>query len=306
MANLLWHSKSKPKILNESPFKSEMEFEKMVFDSKDILQDIVPLKRQVRGGRKTGIPDIIGIDTNGNVCIIEMKNETVEPKIISQVLEYALWAETNPDSIRVLWQDLDDPPDDIEIDWDDLEIRIIIIAPRIKQAAVDAAQKINYPVDFIEINRWILKDNQFYLIKNLEKEQKQKKKVRIITGLPDYNEKYYKTYKNPESVKHFMKYTKELDRYVKKNKWELEMKYNKYFCGYKSGFFNAFGIKWLGTKSFGFFVMISEQESKNFRIPVYRYEKRFKQAIYYIEPGKTKISDYSKILKFAYEKLIGK
>jgi hypothetical protein len=302
MANLLWHSKSKPKILNEIPFKTEEEFEKIVFDSKEILTDIIPIKRQIRGGRKSGIPDIIGINTDGDVCMIEMKNETVEPKIISQVLEYAIWAETNPDSIRVLWQELEDAPEDIEIDWDNLQIRIIVIAPKIMQSAVDSAQKINYPVDFLEINRWIYKENQFYIIKKLEKEIKQTK-TKTVHGLPVYDEKYYRTYRNPESVKQFMKYSRELNKLIKKNNWKLEMKYNKYYCGFNQGFFRAFGIKWLGTKSLGFFAMISEQEAKKLRVPVTRYLTNWKQALYLIEPGKTKVSDYTKVFKFAYEKL---
>lgn len=305
MSNLLWYSKAKTKILSELPFKSEQEFEKLVFDSKEILTDIIPLQRQVRGGRKTGIPDIIGIDTDGNVCVIEMKNEIVEPKIISQVLEYALWAENNPDSIRVLWQQLIDQPEDIDIDWDNLEIRILVIAPEISKAAVDAAQKINYPVDFLEIKRWVLKDNQFYLVKKLEKENKPIK-VRSVNGLSVYDEKFYKENRNPESAKQFMKYTREVNRLVKAKGWNLEMKYNKYYCGFKLGFFIAFGIKWLGTKSFGFFVMINDKEAKKFKVPVFRYEKGFKQVIYSIEPGKTKVSDYEKVLQYAYEKLKGK
>lgn len=32
MSNLLWYSKAKTKILSEFPFKSEQEFEKLVFD----------------------------------------------------------------------------------------------------------------------------------------------------------------------------------------------------------------------------------------------------------------------------------
>jgi hypothetical protein len=305
MANLLWHSNSKPRILNEIPFKTEEEFEKIVFDSKEILTDIIPIKRQIRGGRKSGIPDIIGIDTDGKVCVIEMKNEIVEPKIISQVLEYAIWAETNPDSIRVLWQEIEDEQEDIEIDWDNLEIRIIVIAPKITQAAVDSAQKINYQVDFLEINRWIFRENQFYLIKKLEKEVKQIK-TKTVHGLPVYNEKYYKSYRNPESVKQFMKYTKELDRLIKVNKWKLEMKYNKYYCGYNQGFFRAFGIKWLGTKSFGFFVMMTDKEAKKLKVPYTKYLSNWKQVIYTIEPGKTKVNDYTKVFKFAYERLKGK
>lgn len=42
-----------------------------------MLQDIFLLKRQIRGGNETGIPDMIGLDSEGNVCIIEMKNVSV-------------------------------------------------------------------------------------------------------------------------------------------------------------------------------------------------------------------------------------
>jgi RecB family endonuclease NucS len=49
-----------------------------------------PIKRQVRGSDKKGIPDILGIDQNGSICIIEMKNVVVDSNVIPQVLEYAL------------------------------------------------------------------------------------------------------------------------------------------------------------------------------------------------------------------------
>ena len=61
------------KILLSEQFKTEESFEKLIFNSPELLGgDIFLIKRQVRGGNKTGIPDIIGIDTNGNICIIEM------------------------------------------------------------------------------------------------------------------------------------------------------------------------------------------------------------------------------------------
>ena len=31
------------------------------------------------------------------------------------------------------------------------------------------------------------------------------------------------------------------------------MKFNRGYCGFKAGPYNAFGISWWGTKSFGFF-----------------------------------------------------
>ncbi|MFH1258458.1 MAG: hypothetical protein ABII74_01355 [Elusimicrobiota bacterium] len=74
MANLFLKSKKVTKSLLSTPFRTEEEFEKIVFETPEILEDIFLIKRQIRGGGKTGIPDIIGIDSDGNVCIIEMKN----------------------------------------------------------------------------------------------------------------------------------------------------------------------------------------------------------------------------------------
>ena len=58
MANLFWKEQGK-KTLNlvSTPFSSEEEFEKVIFETKDILEDIFLIKRQIRGGKKVGIPD---------------------------------------------------------------------------------------------------------------------------------------------------------------------------------------------------------------------------------------------------------
>ena len=125
MANLFWKTKEKVVSLLSTPFKTEEEFEKIIFDNREILGDIFPLKRQIRGGNKIGIPDILGVDSDGNICIVEMKNVKVDASIIPQVLQYAFWAETNPDSIKSLWLETENKPDDITISWEDIDIRII-------------------------------------------------------------------------------------------------------------------------------------------------------------------------------------
>jgi hypothetical protein len=149
-----------------TPFKNEEEFEKIVFETPEILEDIFLIKRQVRGGKKSGIPDIVGIDNDGNVCIIEMKNVTVDPSIISQVLEYAFWAETNPDSIKTLWLESKEKPEDININWDGFQVRIIVIAPGIRRSTLSIVERINYQVDLIEIRRWMRDNDQLLLVKN--------------------------------------------------------------------------------------------------------------------------------------------
>lgn len=304
MANLIWKTSTGTKNLLPIPFKTEEEFEKTVFNTSEILGDIFLLKRQIRFGGKAGIPDIIGIDTDGNVCIIEMKNISVDASIIPQVLQYAIWAETNPDSIKSLWLECYNKPDDVTITWDNLQVRILVIAPTILHSTMDLVDKINYSVDLIEVTRWVENDNVLLLVTKLEPETKTK--VKPVRGLPIYDEDFYTTQFNKLSAKEFVKYTKELEQLVEQKGWDLELKYNKNYCVFKAGFFNAFGIEWIGSKTFAFFVKLAEEEAKQFEIHMTRYVPEWKQAVYFITQGETKTNDYAPIFERAYRKLTGK
>ena len=304
MANLFWKTKQTTKNLLVTPFKTEEEFERIVFETPGILEDIFFIKRQIRGGNKPGIPDIIGIDTDGNICIIEMKNVTVDASIIPQVLQYAFWAERNPDSIKSLWLECNNKPEDVSISWDDCQVRIIVVAPTILQSTLDLVDKINYQVDLFEVNRWVEGDNQLLLVKKLEQEEKRNKPL-PVRGMPVYDEEYYKKNYNIESAKHFIRYTNELEEIVKRKQWPLEMKFNKSYCGFKAGYFIVFGIEWVGSKTFAFFAKVSETEAMNFKIPMTKYLSQWKQADYYIDPKMTKTNDFIDIFEKAYKQRIG-
>ena len=304
MANLFWKTKHETKILLSTPFKTEEEFEKIVFNTPEILEDIFLIKRQIRGGNKSGIPDIVGIDNDGNICIVEMKNVTVDASIIPQVLQYAFWAETNPDSIKSLWLEYEKKPDELSISWDDFQVRIIIIAPSILKSTLDIVEKINYPVDLIEINRWVDGDNQLLFVNKLEEDKRIKPKT--VSGLPPvYDEEFYKKEFNKESAKEFMKYTKETESIVKERGWSLEIKYNKHYCGFKAGFFLAFGIEWISSKTFAFFFKLYEKQANSIPIKMTKYVNHWKQAYYYIKPGETKTKDFLPLFEMAYKKLTG-
>lgn len=305
MANLFWKTKSGTKSLLATPFKSEEEFEKTVFDTSDLLEEIFLLKRQVRGGGKVGIPDIIGIDNDGNVCIIEMKNVPVDSNIIPQVLQYAFWAERNPDSIKSLWLEKENKPDDLEISWDDFQVRILVIAPSILRSTLDIVEKINYPVDLIEVKRWVDGDNNLLLVTKLEPEKRIRTKP--VSGLPVYNEEFYLNRYNKQSAKEFINYARQAEQLVKQKGWDLDLKFNKHYCGFKAGFFLAFGIHWVGSKTFAFFVKLPEEECSKFtKFKTNRYEKEWNQAVYYITPGETKVEDFVPLFEKAYQHLTGK
>lgn len=305
LPNLFWKRPNHTLCLLATPFKTEEEFEKTVFDTPEILEDIFLLKRQIRGGNKPGIPDIIGIDNDGNVCIIEMKNVDVDASIIPQVLQYAFWAESNPDSIKSLWLECETKPESLTISWDSFEVRIIIIAPRILRSTLDIKEKINYTVDLVEVNRWVEGESSFLLVTRLEPEKKAYK-TKPVSGMDVYDEEFYKREYNKNSAVQFLKYAKELEELVKTQGWALEMKFNKSYCGYKAGFFNAFGIQFVGSKTFAFFFKLSEKEAKEVSIPMTKYESQWKQATYYIEPGKTKTKDYLPLFEMAYKRLSGR
>jgi len=303
METVIVKSKANTKVLPQSKFNSEDEFEKIVFNTPEILEDVFPIKRQVRGSDKKGIPDIIGIDQDGNICIIEMKNVVVDSNVIPQVLEYALWAESYPDSIKSLWLECKNKPDDLEINWDNIEIRIIIIAPKILNSTLNFVNKINYSVDLIEVHQYIDGDTQLLFVNKLEAEKE--KKIKPVRGLENYDEEFYLEKFNHNSVPEFLKYSKELEQIVKEKNWQLEKKFNKYYCGFKYGFFNAFGVMWTGSKSFSFFVKISKNEVENLEPKMTKYDTGWKQAFYYIDPGKTKTRDFIDIFELAYKKLLG-
>jgi hypothetical protein len=304
MENLFLKSHEETRILLSEEFITEDSFEKMIFDTPELFEDIILIKRQVRGGNKAGIPDIVGIDANGNICIVEMKNTNVDESIIPQVLSYAIWAEKNPDSIKNLWLEYKNKPDEISIKWDNLKIRILIIAPSILKSTLDFVNKIDYEVDLIEVKRWRDGENQILFVHSLEDEQRSR--IKPVSGQETYDDEFYITHYNKTSAHAFLEYTKEFDSFVKSKNWPLNLKYNKYYAAFKAGFFNVFGIEWGGTKKIQLFVKISKEHAKELPIKMSYYNETWKQAVFVLEPGKTKIQEYYPLLEYAYKKFMGR
>jgi len=163
--------------------------------------------------------------------------------------------------------------------------------------------KINYPVDLIEVKRWVDGENHLLLVTKLEPEIKPRPKP--VSGLSIYDEGHYLKNYNSNSAKEFLKYVKQLEQLVKQQEWELEPKFNKHYCGFKAGFFNAFGIQFIGSKTFAFFIKLPRIEAEKLKPKFTRYEDDWKQAIYYIEPGVTQVIDYLPLLENAYRHLTG-
>lgn len=307
MPNLFWRSKDNSTInLVETPFNSEDEFERYICDVGGILSDIFVLSRQVRTPTRKDVPDIVGVDRDNNVVIIELKNQPVNEDIIPQVLRYAIWAETNPDSVRALWLEAKDIPDDINIDWDSLSVRIVVMAPAIPVTVLRLVNKINYDVELLEVQRFAVDQDEFILVNKREPEAPAKR--RVTRGTPEYDKNFYKQHRNKESVETFFAVSDRIDAIISKHSWALEKKFNKGYIGYKHGFFNVFGLTWLGSKSFALFFK-GPKEVMNKLKPQgwepHRYEDEWKQVLYKIENERDPIEKLMPLFESAYKNIAG-
>jgi hypothetical protein len=278
MYNLyLRHREHKLITAAEKPFRTEAEFEEYLLKTKEIFSDIFILKRQVHAGRD--IPDMIGIDRDNNIVIIENKNAAITEDILPQIMRYAVWAETNPDSIRAMWLEAENRPEDIDVEWENVDIRIIVLAPSIKLSVPRLLKKINYNVELIEVKRFVLGNDECILLNKLEEEPESR--TRPVHGREDYGRDFYKQYMNSKSVDLFFQVVGDIERLVERRGWNLQRKFNKYYAGFKAGFPNVFGVNWVGSKSFGFFFKVSAaQFSRVKKLSPYpmEYDERWKQA----------------------------
>jgi hypothetical protein len=275
MQKIFWKTK-KGKIIsgNEVRFKTEDELERFILDTKEILSDVFILKRQIRTGRD--IPDMVGVDRENYAVIIENKNVAVDEEVLPQIMRYAVWAETHQDTIRVWCQEAEE--DLPEIDWEQLKIRLIVIAPSIKPTVPRLIKKWGYIVDLFEIKKFVVGTDEIILVNQLEPVIEEGRPV--AKGLQTYDKEFYKERRNPRSVDEFFGLVSKLEALVKREGWPLELKINANYAGFKHGFFNVFGVGWGGTKSFAVFAKIPKSKfSKAKRLCPYpsEYDERWKQ-----------------------------
>lgn len=305
MANLYWKKDKKILAATETPFKTEEELERYLLNTRGILSDIYILNRQVRTKTVSGIeiPDMIGVDSDGTIVVIENKNIPVDEKIISQVLNYAIWVESYPDSIKNLWREADQ--EGIEPNWDNLRIRIMIIAPEIKRSLARFISKIEYPIDLLEIKKFNIGKDEFIVLNKVEEIASSAKPAH---GKRNYDFAYYAKEHNKESAKKFELVVKRVEGFVRRNGWKLEKNLNQGYVGFKYGFSLAIGIEWLGSKSFGFFFKMPKSKMKKILVSGLEfrgYNDRWKQVGYKINSSNFEIRKLTPLFLASYKYVKG-
>ncbi|HUI88353.1 MAG TPA: hypothetical protein VLX61_06470 [Anaerolineales bacterium] len=309
MINLYWKVNKQTHNLVEKPFANEAEFEAYVFGNQELLGDVLILHRQIRTGNKQGIPDMLGVDQDSRICIIEMKNVEVGEEILPQVLGYAIWAETNPDSIRAIWLEAKNKPEDIEIEWDNLEVRVIVVAPSFTANLPRMAAKVGYPIQLVKMQRFSYEEkDEFLLVDFLEEQNLPKNSTTKVMG--DWNWDFYEQVHGREAVANFRKAVENLDAFVKQKNWPLSYNLNKYYTGFKLGSSKVvFAVVWGGTHAWNVIAKISEDEAKKFdgkNWEFQRYDSAFHQATFRPK-GKniTDITELESLLTIAFNRISG-
>ncbi len=309
MLNLYWKSRNQTRSLVEKPFNTEAELEEYVFENQEVLGgDVYIIHRQVRTGSRQGIPDMLGVDQDSRVCMIELKNSEAGEDILPQALGYAIWAETNPDSIKAIWLESKNRPEDIEVDWDNLDIRIILIAPSFKNAVPRMAGKIGYPVDLIRIRRYCFEEEEFLAVEVLEDTSQRRVTTTKVLGEWDWD--FYESEHGKEATAQFREVVEAVAALVARQGWELPYNLNKYYVGFKLGNRVVFSVGWGGTYAWNLRLKLPEDVATAFQGQDWefqRYDSSFHQARFRpLKPDSPDISELEPLFIEAYQYVSGR
>lgn len=307
MLNLYWKTGGQTRSLIEKPFPSEADLEKYVFEHQDILGDIFIIHRQIRTGSKQGIPDMLGVDQDARICIIELKNVEADESVLPQALGYAIWAETNPDSIKALWLESKQKPEDIEIDWDNLDIRLVLIAPAFKDTVPRMVDKIGYDVDLFQIRRYVFEAEEFLVVELVEAQSRPKATTTKPAG--DWNWEYYEAQHGKEATAQFRRAVEALAAFAKKQGWDTPYNLNKRYTGFKIGNKVVFNIHWSGTAAWHLHLKLSPGVADDFKGTYWEfqsYNHNFRQAILRpLHPNTPTLDEIEPLLIRAYKAVSG-
>lgn len=307
MQNLYWKIGGETRILAQKPFQSESEMEKYIFGNQDLLGDVYILYRQIKTGQKQGIPDMLGVDQNARVCIIELKNQPADENILPQALGYAIWAETNPDSIKAIWLESKQRPENIEIDWDNLDIRLILIAPSFKSTVPRMAGKIGYPIDLMQIQRYTFEDHEFVSVELVE--ESPTPRPTTTKGVTVWDWEYYESEHGHDVTAQLRKAVDAVQDLAKTHGWNIPYNINKYYVGFKIGTKLVFSVSWGGTKAWKLKFKVPKEMAVDFKGQDWEfqtYDDTFGEAIFRpLKPQSPNIAEMERFFVAAYKRVSG-
>lgn len=303
MRNLYWKTQGEVRNLASKPFATESELEQYVFKNQDILGgDIYIMWRQISTGSKQGIPDMLGVDRDSRICVIEIKNEEAQESILPQSLGYTIWAETNPDSVKALWLESKSKPEGVNLDWDNLDIRIILIAPSFSPSVIRMVRKIGYPVDLVQIERYSSCEDEFLIVDFIEPPAQPGPTT--TKAKSEYDWDYYEKEHGKKPTAQLRTVVELLAAFVKEQGWNLPYNLNKWYVGFKLSNKVVFTVQWMSSYVWRVLIRIPENLAKEFKGQHWEYrnyDDTFRLAAFQpLNPDSPDIAELKPLLIEAY------
>lgn len=307
MANLiLIKNKNETINMNEIEVHPEEAIEDTLFQTKNIIPDVIFLKRQLRIYTDDRI-DLIGLDKENNIILIELKDELVSEDVIPQVLKYAIWIKTNPDAIKNIWHERKHEIGDFEFDWEKpLNVKIMIIGPEFKPSVQKMIKEINYETDLIEFKKFNEGKNDYIFLNKLVIEEEKSSKP--VNTLKEYDEEFYKKNYNPLSAHEFWELANNIENYLKKKNWNLTRSNTKWYISFKYGFPIVFGVTFTSSKNFALFFKVSKDTAEKIKISGYemsRYIEQWNQVEFKVDNSKINLDLFEPLFEAAYKYISG-
>lgn len=249
---------------------------------------------------------MLGVDQDARICIIELKNAEAGEDVLPQALSYAIWAETNPDSIKAIWLESKQKPEDIEIDWDNLDIRVILIAPAFKSTVPRMAGKIGYPIDLVQVRRYCFEEEEFLIVEVVE-DKPVKVSTTKVMGVWDWD--FYESEHGKEATAQFRKTVEAVAALVARQGWDITYNLNKYYTGFKLGNKVVVSVAWGGTYAWNLRFKLPEEVARGFKGRLWefqRYDNSFHEAIFRpLQPKSPDITELDPLFVEAYKYISG-
>lgn len=226
----------------EAPFADEVsDLESFLKRNPSILGEQVRIfAEQVDTG--LGRMDLLGMDESleqGKLLLIELKNKPADTNVLVQVLRYASWVSTSPDSIKLLLEKRG-----LDAENADLKPKIVIVAPDIEDELVELSQYIAaFEFSFLQVKRFRL-GSEFLAVVESKAIAPEKKTPVSVQEEWDWG-RYERDLKIPKARLELAKWlVSEIQNVCAEKGWSLEFRFRKGYTPFQMlGGWNVIGTE---------------------------------------------------------------
>jgi hypothetical protein len=226
----------------EAPFADEVsDLESFVKNNPGILGERVRVfAEQVDTG--LGRMDLLAMDQSleqEKLLLIELKNKPADTNVLLQVLRYASWVSTSPDSIKLLLE-----KSGLHAENADLKPKVVIVAPDIEDEPIELSQYIAaFEFSFLPVKRFRL-GSEFLAVVESKTIAPEKRTPVSVQEEWDW-ERYERDLRVPKARLDLAKWlVSEIQNVCAEKGWSLEFRFRKGYTPFQMpGGWNVIGTE---------------------------------------------------------------